>query len=188
VVASEPAPAPVVVRRASPWRWDTILKDLALEAVVGGRWRSGDLWALEVGGSLAWRSFFVRAGYQLPAQWSIANYPVQITSVPLAFGWRPRLWSWRSLRLRANAAVLVERFNVRRIDFDGAQDHSAWDAGVGAGLDLGLRWHRGPSVGVEVGGFWYPAARQIEIEHGPSARLTTLGVRLAATLAWEGWH
>jgi hypothetical protein len=186
--AVEQSTAPVIVRRASRWRWYAILKDMALEAVVGGRWRSGDLWALEVGGSLAWRSFFMRAGYQPAAQWSVGGRPVRVTSVPLAAGWRPRLWGWRNLRLRTNAAMLVERFNVRRTDLPQAQDHSAWDVGIGAGLDLGLRSDRGPSVGLEAGGFWYPAARQIEIDGGPSARLTTLGVRLAATVAWEGWR
>jgi hypothetical protein len=178
---------PTIARRAARVRWDQLVKDLALEAMVGGRWRSGDLWSLDVGGALVWRSFFVRAGYQPAAQWSLERRPVQVTVVPLSAGWRPRLWSRGAVWLRANVAALVERFTLRRTDVGSAQDHSAWDAGLAAGLDLGLRWERGMTVGLEAGGFYFPAAREISIgENGASARLTTLGVRFGLTVAWEG--
>ena len=178
--------SPVTARRATRWGWEAIIKDLAIEAVVGGRWRSGDLWSVEVGGSLGWRSLFVRAGYQPASRWALQGRPIEVSSVPLAAGWRPRLWSRRSWRLRAGAALLVERFTLRRTDVPQSGDHSHWDVGMGAGLDLALRGDKGVSLAVEAGGFYFPGAREIEIQNGPSAKLTTLGARLAVVVAWEG--
>jgi hypothetical protein len=194
--APRPAPPTPVVERVSverplptarkraPVDARALFRDLSIEAQLAGRWRSGDLWSLEVGGALAWRSIVLRAGYQPAAEWQLEGRPIEVTVVPLAAGWRPRLWSRRSLALRAEGALLVEWTRLRRLDLERADYHAHWDVGLSVGAGLALARGERLRVALDAVGFWFPAARTIEISHGPSTRLTTLGARLALTIGW----
>jgi hypothetical protein len=175
--------AAVTARTGRPFYLTSLLTDLSLEAQLAFRWRSGDLFAQEAGGCLGWRRLFLRAAYQPAAQWDLAGRPVRVTAVPLAAGWRPSLWTRSVWRLSLQTAVLVERFNLRRLDVPDI-DHIHWDAGLAAGLGLDLRIFRGLGLGLVASGFWFPDAKQIEVRNGPSARFTRFGGRLALAIFW----
>jgi hypothetical protein len=169
-----------MVRRTS---FSSLLGDLALRAHFAGQWRDADLWSLEVGGSLGWRSLFLRAGYQAPAEWDFQGRPVEVSAVPLLAGWRPTLWRRGRLRLGVLAALVVERLALQRTDLAHATTHSYWDTGMAAGLTMDMGLTRWLAVGIRLEGSWFPDGRDVVIPDGPSAALNRLGLQLALQLA-----
>jgi len=184
-VPATPREGSSAVTKRVHWTVADLVHGFSLQAHLAGRWRDSDLFSWEVGGALSWRGLFFRAGYQPPAEWSLSGNPVEVTAVPLAAGWRPALWRRRRWMLRAETAALVERFNLRRLNLERAADHSHWDAGLALGLGLEARLTGDLWAGATLTGFWFPAAQEISIENGPSARLTRLGARAALSLFWD---
>jgi hypothetical protein len=160
-------------------------RGLRLEGHLGGRFRSGGLLSLEVGGRLGWRGLFVGAGYQPGAEWDLEGRPVEVRAVPLAAGWRPVVWRRRSWELRAEVALLVEHMMLRRLDLEEAGGHGHWDVGVAGGTALAYRAPRGVGAGIGVALCWFPAAQEIDIKDGPAARLSDIGVKWAFFLEWR---
>jgi hypothetical protein len=175
------APVAKVVRREQGGS----ASHLSIQSRLAARWRSGGLWSLEVGGRLGWRSLFLGAGYQLAATWSLEGRPVEVRAVPLEAGWRPELWRRRAWLLEAEIAMLLEHLMLRRADLAQATTHGHWDVGLAAGLMLAYRSTSGLGAGIGAEVCLFPAAKEIEIANGPSARLSVFGVRTAFFLEWR---
>jgi hypothetical protein len=182
---SRPRAGPPVVRRRTR-RSALRLRDFSVHTHVAGRWRSSDLWSLELGGSLGWRSLILRVGYQLPAEWSFGGRPVEATAIPMLAGWRPALWKRPGWRLRALAGVAVERIALRRLDLPDASWHRFWDVGVTVGATFVLDIGRGLQLGTAVEATWFPAGQEVEIQDGPTATFNQLGLQAVIQFSFGG--
>lgn len=174
------------LRRSASPRGSGWLDDLRLQAHLAGRYRSTALFTAELGGALRFRSLFVRAGYQLPAEWTLEGRPVQVTGVPLGAGWQPRLFRRGPVRFEALGAFLVEHLTVRRLDLAAAEAHSFVDLGLALGLAVTLRLPARLELGLHLEGSWFPAGRTVEVPAGPSAPLSRLAAQSVLTLAFGG--
>jgi len=161
-------------------------RDLSARTELATRWRDAGLWSLEIGGTLGWRSLFVGAGYQPPAEWDFEGRPVEVTAVPLVVGWRPELWRRVRWRLRAQTALWVERVSFQRLDQPETSARGHWDVGVSGGLTLAWNPVSRLEAGARAALLWFPDGRQVTVVDGPSARFNRLALQLCVFVAFGG--
>jgi hypothetical protein len=162
-----------------------VLGELTVGAHLTGRWRLSNLWSMEVGGDLRWRSLFFRGGYQPSVEWDLEGEPVSVGAFFLSLGWRPTVWARRPWRLVGQLALLAERSSVRRVGIDGAREHGFWDLGGAIGAGVALSLPAGLETGVSLESVVFPLGRVIEIPDGPSARLNGVDFRSTLFVSWS---
>jgi hypothetical protein len=161
-------------------------RDLSLRAHMGGRYRDADVMSWEVGGSIAWRAFFIRAGYQLPATWYFEERPVEVAVIPLMAGWRPTLWQNARWRFRALFALLVEQLTMHREDLQAPPTVQYWDAGLVLGLTFAGALTRQLEAGLRTGVAIFPRGGEVLIPNVATTRFNRYGLQLGLFVAFGG--
>lgn len=154
-----------------------LLADLTARLDVTSRWREADVWSLEIGAKVGWRSLYLGAGYLVPAPWSFEGRLIEVWAVDLHAGWRPALWRGGGYTVRPFLGLVAEWVVLRRVDVRGATEHGYWDLGAVAGVGVTRRISRLLELGVGAAIIYFPAGNEVAVPGGPAARFNRFGVQ-----------
>ncbi|HEY0839751.1 MAG TPA: hypothetical protein VGD74_06155, partial [Vulgatibacter sp.] len=132
---------------------------------------------------LSFGPIWARGSFDGLSEWDLVA-PIRISSSSGAAGVQAQLLGKGAWGASGSLGVAIDRIEMRRMDFFGAEAHEAWDVGPVAGVLLA--WESGPvASGLLVEGQWSPTARRIRLPEGPSGVMNRWSMRAGVTLGWK---